>query len=207
MKKNIEYYLLIALSDTDFTDVPFSKEAFVKSIITKGKLSDKLSLSTIKTTKFTKKLFPNKRPGQLFTIYLLAKINKKYCRKCDTVYNIQEFGVNTTNKDGRMGSCKSCHNLEQKQYYYKDPKAQAARVRKRERNLDRALSSTELTEIFYKYDNKCTICGYTNLDHNIDWGQNLHLDHIIPVSKGGKTTISNIQLLCIHCNCSKGSRV
>ena len=32
----------------------------------------------------------------------------------------------------------------------------------------------------------------------------LHMDHIIPIVKGGKTTWENLQTLCAHCNLSKG---
>ena len=53
-----------------------------------------------------------------------------------------------------------------------------------------------------KRDNfKCRICGKspaTNL--NIE----LHIDHIVPWSKGGETTLDNLQTLCSDCNLGKG---
>ena len=45
---------------------------------------------------------------------------------------------------------------------------------------------------------KCTICGATSLD-----GAKLHVDHIVPVAKGGKTVKSNLRTLCSSCNQGK----
>lgn len=48
---------------------------------------------------------------------------------------------------------------------------------------------------------KCTHCGMTS-PHKKDF----QVDHIIPMSKGGKTVISNLQLLCRKCNGIKGDK-
>ena len=53
-----------------------------------------------------------------------------------------------------------------------------------------------------KRDNfKCTACGASPAkDPSIE----LHVDHIIPWSKGGETIIENLQTLCSRCNLGKG---
>jgi 5-methylcytosine-specific restriction endonuclease McrA len=38
-------------------------------------------------------------------------------------------------------------------------------------------------------------------------GCHLHVDHILPFSKGGKTVLENLQTLCENCNLGKGNRV
>lgn len=45
---------------------------------------------------------------------------------------------------------------------------------------------------------KCVLCGATAKD-----GAKLHVDHILPVAKGGKTVKSNLRTLCDQCNLGK----
>lgn len=45
---------------------------------------------------------------------------------------------------------------------------------------------------------RCKYCGRSEAD-----GVKLHIDHIKPVSKGGKTEMSNLQTLCDECNLGK----
>lgn len=47
-------------------------------------------------------------------------------------------------------------------------------------------------------DSCCVKCGSKD---------KLHIDHIIPKSKGGKNSLDNIQILCQTCNLKKGNRV
>lgn len=49
---------------------------------------------------------------------------------------------------------------------------------------------------------KCQICGATASD-----GVKLHVDHIIPIAKGGKTEMSNLQTLCDMCNFGKRDKM
>ena len=55
-------------------------------------------------------------------------------------------------------------------------------------------------QVLMRDGNRCRICGVECSDglHNI------HFDHIIPWSKGGETTLENLQVLCSDCNEAKG---
>ena len=48
---------------------------------------------------------------------------------------------------------------------------------------------------------RCVLCGASAQD-----GAKLHVDHVLPVSKGGKTEISNLRTLCDRCNLGKGAK-
>lgn len=54
--------------------------------------------------------------------------------------------------------------------------------------------------IFLRDKNTCMYCGKTSNDKSL-----FNLDHVIPKSKGGKTTWDNIVLACVKCNSKKGN--
>jgi hypothetical protein len=47
---------------------------------------------------------------------------------------------------------------------------------------------------------KCCACG-----RGLQDGLKLHVDHITPVSQGGRTELANLQVLCSQCNLGKGN--
>jgi len=80
------------------------------------------------------------------------------------------------------------------------------RTRRAEYERHLALSSTPLRFTVAEwiglcdgYGNKCLCCKQENLD--------LTIDHVIPVSRGGRDSIDNIQPLCRSCNSAKGSKI
>ena len=57
------------------------------------------------------------------------------------------------------------------------------------------------SEIAERDNYTCQICGKYMPD-----GVGLHIDHIIPIAKGGKSVPSNLQVLCSKCNGRKSSK-
>jgi hypothetical protein len=49
---------------------------------------------------------------------------------------------------------------------------------------------------------KCVLCGRTPA---LNPGAVLHVDHMVPFAKGGRTTESNLRTLCEQCNWGKGA--
>lgn len=69
----------------------------------------------------------------------------------------------------------------------------------------RALMTSSLREKIKNRDNHtCLLC---NLSVRDEKNLLLEIDHIIPLSKGGITSVDNLQTLCWKCNRSKGSRI
>lgn len=59
-------------------------------------------------------------------------------------------------------------------------------------------------KVFQRDNFKCCACGASPAkDPSVD----LHVDHIIPWSKGGETVIENLQTLCSKCNLGKSNLI
>lgn len=67
---------------------------------------------------------------------------------------------------------------------------------------ERKIMNDDIRYNVLKRDNfTCQKCGITSKN-----GAKLEVDHIIPLSKGGKTVMSNLQTLCDRCNSGKSDK-
>lgn len=93
------------------------------------------------------------------------------------------------NEDSRAQVCSECAEII----------ANAYRVSVFGDGPSKAYISKKLRKQVYERDgHKCLACGTES---------NLTCDHIHPESKGGTTTLDNLQTLCRSCNSKKGVKV
>lgn len=69
------------------------------------------------------------------------------------------------------------------------------------RQRERSLMTDRLRMTIMRRDgSRCRMCGASAAD-----GATLHIDHIIPVSRDGRTVAENLQTLCAACNMGKSN--
>jgi 5-methylcytosine-specific restriction endonuclease McrA len=101
----------------------------------------------------------------------------------------------------------------QKRYWARHPEKALAFNRKRRARKNEVLHIPYTKEeVLEKYGSNCHICKEP-IDLKAPravrfkgWERGLHLDHVIPISKGGSDTIDNIRPAHGQCNVRKGAR-
>lgn len=102
---------------------------------------------------------------------------------------------------------------KQKKYWAKNPeKAEAFNRLRRARKNGVESSPYTKEQVLEKYGTDCHICGEP-IDLKAPralrykgWEHGLHLDHVIPISKGGPDTIDNVRPAHGICNIRKGAK-
>src|ERR1700722_4518236 len=116
---------------------------------------------------------------------LYYKNNKKKC-----ILRIAIWQKKNADKHGAYTSEYKKNNRDKYTVYYN--------VRRTlESKAGGSYTSLQWVYLCEKYNLRCLRCGKK---------RKLTPDHVIPVSKGGTSNISNIQPLCGPCNSSKGAR-
>jgi 5-methylcytosine-specific restriction endonuclease McrA len=91
-------------------------------------------------------------------------------------------------------------------YNKKHPEKKRARVEKRRKLSKQAegnFTENDLKIMYEEQEHRCAYCGIT-----IFWNipNDIHIDHIQPLSKGGSNWPNNLCLACADCNLSKGEK-
>jgi len=133
---------------------------------------------------------------------------------CKTCWNGTEYGIhkpNANRSDGKW-KCSSCDDVYERttENFYTQgdrlsPHCKECHCQKRTQR-NRAKGSDTLNQFSGKswsavkdeYNHECAYCGESDCT--------LHRDHIVPVSKGGDTTVANIVPACESCNLSKADK-
>jgi 5-methylcytosine-specific restriction endonuclease McrA len=142
----------------------------------------------------------------------------KTCVKCKSDHNSARSKIITQNpelKKIRSQRFSAWYSHAQKSESYLKQKADKKRawaIKNKDKVMDQirirrhsarasgdGYSRKDLRNLMESQKFKCANCKKIT-------GKSYHVDHIYPISKGGKNEINNIQILCPSCNLSKGAK-
>ena len=137
----------------------------------------------------------------------------KRCKNCQQDKPISDFALLTRSRDGCAAICRTCAHDQYEEYkrqriardgslaqYKVSKQVGCARGRAREYDVPNTLTVIEWREVVVSSDGRCAYCG------RLVGVENLTLDHVVPMSKGGSNSIENVTLACLECNLRKANR-
>lgn len=140
------------------------------------------------------------------------KRNKKmYVCTCSCGNSITTLGESLSS--GRTKSC-GCYGQEQRRAsvikhglcgtkIYAQVRNRIRRSRKK--HVDTTWTH-EMEKMLREFMPACILCGMSDADHIKKYNTHLHVDHVLPLSKGFSLVPGNAVVLCLPCNARKGSR-
>lgn len=196
------YDILISKIDSNFnffTDllsrVQQNKQNYELYCKEYNKLSSKINAEKIKGLKIKLKTFVN--------------IENKLCKKMKLAPQLSisiQIKAGYTSPKGRNSYSKdrTFQYIEIVNAYYEYLKLKKQKQEYSYKvKIERAKMNDSLRYDILKRDGfRCQLCGASAKE-----GVKLHIDHIVPVSKGGKTVASNLRTLCYRCNMGKSDKI
>jgi hypothetical protein len=174
----------------------------------------------------------NKAKGKIINA---VSVTNKLCPTCRIEKSTDCFGTNPSSKDGLRNECKECRNTKTRIRYANDPdfresesvRAAQVYVGNREHIINRTnrwSKNNPEKKVGQRHKRQARLYGQIEFDLPIDFisvlrkSQNnkcvycsrddakLTVEHMLPLSRGGKHCIENIVLACTTCNFSKHNK-
>jgi 5-methylcytosine-specific restriction endonuclease McrA len=129
------------------------------------------------------------------------QLRQKRCTQCNQLRPVSRFGTNRRSRDGYNYACKDCLGITKTRRSTPFDR-RAYRIEKdTQRRL--LLLRAGMKDIIAKdwrriLNSPCANCGTMD---------NLQVDHIIPLTRGGTHSVGNLQSLCRSCNTTKRNRL
>lgn len=158
-------------------------------------------------------------------------VEGQVCTMCNEFKSASEFTVSTMTKDGLGSRCKTCKAAHSREYRISNREtvnARARAIRNKERrsaanrkwassNIESVRANTnrrrarriaaeghytaaDVERLYKAQKGKCYYCG-------VKVGKTYHVDHVIPLSRGGSNWPENLVIACPPCNTSKNDRL
>jgi 5-methylcytosine-specific restriction endonuclease McrA len=123
----------------------------------------------------------------------------KTCRRCRATKVVARFSTEPRNRDGLNSWCTACVRERTLLWHRTNPMAMQ-RLKALRRTAENAGTITEADwlSLLDRHRHRCAYCGGAGP---------LSVEHVIPVTRGGRHTLGNIVPVCKPCNSSKGARL
>src|SRR5215213_3426120 len=146
---------------------------------------------------------------------MLTEAPLKTCRKCGEVKVVTEFSRNARAKDGYGCYCKACESKRFRRWrednaeYLRrrcedNPELRAQQHRNRRALVWGAEGTHTAADVFWLEEAQACLCAYCGVPLPLE--PVIHVDHKLPLSRGGSNDPSNLVLACAPCNLSKGAK-
>jgi 5-methylcytosine-specific restriction endonuclease McrA len=137
------------------------------------------------------------------------KNNEPICDKCKELKNAHTRKKYQANKVKRLARQRELHKQNLK---HKRELIRRKGNRRRALKLNNGFDLYTEKQVLDLYGTDCHICKKPidlNTSRQVgkgNWEMGLHIDHIIPISKGGADILNNVKPAHAYCNISKGAK-